>query len=124
MSIRERRIFIREFSLLVSIGIHDFERKAPQRVVFNIEVVLAGPGGDADDDIARVLDYDEIRTRVRTLAAGRHFNLQETLCQEILEALQSLPGVARIRLSTEKPDVYADCAAVGYALDWVAEDDA
>ena len=33
----ERRIFIRDFRLQVSIGIHDFEKEGPQTVVVNVD---------------------------------------------------------------------------------------
>ena len=37
----DRRLFIRDFKLQVSIGIHDFEKKAPQSVVVNVDLLLA-----------------------------------------------------------------------------------
>ena len=39
-----RRIFLRDFRLQVSIGIHDFEKEGPQTVVVNVDL-RAGAGG-------------------------------------------------------------------------------
>jgi dihydroneopterin aldolase len=39
----ERRIFIRDMRLPVSIGIYDFELAKPQAVVINVELLLADP---------------------------------------------------------------------------------
>jgi dihydroneopterin aldolase len=39
-----RRIFLRDFRLKVSIGIHDFEKEGPQTVVVNLDLCLAQPG--------------------------------------------------------------------------------
>jgi len=122
MLIRRSRIFVRDLVLPVSMGIHDFERAAPQRVVINVEIELAGPATDPSDDIANVLNYDQVTERIRALVKDRHFNLQETLCRDIAASLAALPGIARMRLSTAKPDVYADCAAVGYELEVEVED--
>ena len=47
------------------------------------------------------------------LAGSRHFNLQETLVDAILDLCLAQPGVIEARVSTEKPDVYKDCR-VGY----------
>jgi dihydroneopterin aldolase len=116
MTISRRRIFFRDLELQVSIGIHDFEQNGPQRVVINIDLELDGGDAEIGDDIANVLDYDRVRERIATLIDGRHFNLQETLCHDIVASLSDLPGVDRIRVSTEKPDVYPDCDAVGYEL--------
>ena len=109
----ERRIFLRDFRLKVSIGIHDFEKTAPQTVVVNADLLLAEPEKAHGDRIANVLNYDTIHEGIVALAGSRHFNLQETLVEAILELCLAQPGVVEARVSTEKPDVYKDCR-VGY----------
>ena len=109
----DRRLFIRDFRLQVSIGIHDFERKAPQTVVVNVDLLLAEPAKAHDDRIANVLNYDTVHDGIVALAKSRHFNLQETLVEAILDLCFAQPGVIEARVSTEKPDVYQDCR-VGY----------
>jgi dihydroneopterin aldolase len=108
-----RRIFIRDFRLKVSIGIHDFEHKTPQTVVVNADLFL-GPTEKAHGDrIANVLNYDTVHDGIIALAKSRHFNLQEALVDAILDLCLVQPGVIEARVSTEKPDVYGDCR-VGY----------
>ncbi len=109
----DRRIFIRDFRLQVSIGIHDFEKEAPQTVVVNVDLRLAPPGQAHNDRIANVLNYDTVHDGIVALAKSRHFNLQETLVEAILDLCLLQPGVVEARVSTEKPDVYKDCR-VGY----------
>jgi dihydroneopterin aldolase len=109
----QRRLFIRDLRLLVSIGIHDFELKKPQTVVVNVDLLLAPPVRAHDDDIANVLDYDIVHDGILALARGRHFNLQETLVDAILDLCLAQPAVMEARVSTEKPEVYRDCR-VGY----------
>lgn len=109
----ERRIFIRDFRLQVSIGIHDFEKEGPQTVVVNVDLLLEPAAGAHGDRIANVLNYDVVHDGIVTLAKSRHFNLQETLVEAVLDLCLSQPGVVEARVSTEKPDVYKDCR-VGY----------
>jgi 7,8-dihydroneopterin aldolase/epimerase/oxygenase len=109
----DRRIFIRDFRLQVSIGIHDFEKKAPQTVVVNVDLLLASPAKAHGDRIANVLNYDTIHDGIVALAKSRHFNLQETLVEAILDLCLTEPSVVEAHVSTEKPDVYKDCR-VGY----------
>jgi len=109
----DRRIFIRDFRLPVSIGIHDFEKTAPQTVVVNVDLLLAPADKAHADRIANVLNYDVVHDGILALAQSRHFNLQETLVDAILDLCLTQPGVAEARVSTEKPDVYKDCR-VGY----------
>ncbi len=54
----DRRIFIRDFRLQVSIGIHDFEKTAPQTVVVNVDLLMAPQDKAHNDRIANVLNYD------------------------------------------------------------------
>ena len=88
----DRRIFIRDFRLQVSIGIHDFEKKAPQSVVVNIDLWLAPADKAHGDRIANVLNYDTVHDAIKALAESRHFNLQETLVDAILDNLVISPA--------------------------------
>ena len=114
-----RRIRLEDFRIPVSIGIHDFERDAPQIVIVNVELELAADWRDPGDSIERALDYDFLRNGIVALVAGRHFNLQETLCQEILQLCLERPGLRRVTVSTRKPDVYPDCKSIGFEIEAV-----
>lgn len=114
-----RTIFLRDFEVIASIGIHTFERQNPQRIIIDVELFLApdAAGGDGEDRIETVLDYDFLRERIRKIVEGRHFNLQETLCAEILDLCLARAEVAGARVSTRKPDVYPDCDSVGVEME-------
>ena len=109
-----RRLFLRDHEVRINIGVHDFEKRAEQRVVINVDlyVPLAASTPRADR-LDEVLDYDFIRTTVAERVQRGHIHLQETLCDDLLAALLAHPQVRAARVSTEKPDVYPDCAAVG-----------
>lgn len=109
-----RRLFIRDFELPVRIGVHDFEQHAAQRMRFNVDLwVPLAHSTPRADDIGEVVDYDFVRERIRERVERGHVQLQETLADELLQALLAHPGVRAARVATEKPDVYPDCAAVG-----------
>lgn len=109
-----RRIFLRGLSRRVRIGIHDFERAAAQRILFDIDLyvplVQTTPQRDRIDE---VVDYDFVRSEVTRITERGHIDLQETLCDAVLAALLAHPLVVAARVSTRKPDVYDDCEAVG-----------
>jgi dihydroneopterin aldolase len=113
---RRRRVMLEDFDLPVDIGFHDFEVGAPQRLLVTIEVWLDEASFAATDDVADAWDYDFLRSSVRQLVTGRRFNLQETLVREIYALVAARKGVAGLRVSTRKPDVYPDCGAVGIEL--------
>lgn len=109
----DRRLFLRDLKLTVSIGIHDFELEKPQTVIVNVDLFLGEPAKAHGDDIANVLDYDVVHDGIVKLASSRHFNLQETLVEEILDLCMRAPQVVEARVSSEKPEIFKDCR-VGY----------
>lgn len=114
-----RRIRLEEFAVMVSIGIHEAERQAPQRVLIDVEIELADAWHGEGDRIDRALDYDFLRRAILGLVAGRHFNLQETLAGEILKACLAEGGIRRVRVATRKPDIYPDCKSIGFEIEAV-----
>ena len=109
-----RRVFLRNFQVMSNIGVHDFEKRGEQRVLFNVELYV--PLADSTpkhDELHEVLDYDFIRNTIEQRLSQGHTHLQETLCDEIARTLLAHPKVRAVQLSTQKPDVYPDCDAVG-----------
>jgi dihydroneopterin aldolase len=109
-----RRIFLRDYELPVSIGVHAFEQGKAQRLRFNIDLyVPLAASTPREDRLAEVVDYDFVREVIRERVERGHVQLQETLADDILARLLAHPGVKAARVRTEKPDVYPDCDAVG-----------
>ena len=109
-----RRLFLRNHEVLVDIGIHDFEQVAPQRVLINVDLYVPLESTTPKSDrIDEVVDYDFVRHAVAERIAQGRIALQETLADDLLTRLLAHPGVRAARVSTEKPDVYPDCDAVG-----------
>jgi dihydroneopterin aldolase len=109
-----RRLFLRDYVVPVRIGAHDFEKLAPQRLVFNVELFVPyAASTPSDDQLSEVVDYDFVRKVIAARVQQGHVELQETLCDDLATQLLSHPGVQAVRLSTCKPDVYPDCAGVG-----------
>ena len=113
---QSRRIFLRNFDTRISIGVHDFEKQAKQRVVINVDLYLEPAGRIQRDHISETVDYDFLRREIAALADSGHFHLQETFCEKILAMCLARPGVTAARVSSEKPEVYPDCEAVGFEI--------
>jgi 7,8-dihydroneopterin aldolase/epimerase/oxygenase len=117
-----RRLFLRDYTVNIDIGVHDFEKLAPQRVLINVDLyvpmALSTPRAD---ELVEVVDYDFIRSSVLARVAQGHIQLQETLADDVLKLMLAHPRVRAARVSTAKPDVYADCAAVGVEVFGIKE---
>lgn len=115
-----RKLFIRRHEVLANIGVHAFEKIAPQRLWIDAELYIPYDTSTPNQDhIGEVVDYDFIRTVVADRISKGHIGLQETLCDELAHALLNHPGVRAVRLSTCKPDVYPDSEAVGVEVFFV-----
>ena len=111
---RCRRLFLQDYEVWINIGVHDFEKKGEQRVLINVDLyVRLADSTPTADKLDEVLDYDFIRRSVMGRVARGHIHLQETLADDLLALMLAHPHVAAASVSTAKPDVYPDCAAVG-----------
>ena len=109
-----RRLFLRNYVVNINIGVHDFEKRGEQRVVINVDLyVPLAQSTPTADELHEVVDYDFIRRTVAERVQQGHIQLQETLADDLLKAMLQHPRVRAARVSTEKPDVYPDCDAVG-----------
>lgn len=109
-----RRLFLQAHELPVRIGVHDFEQQGPQRLRIDVDLfVPLATTTPRRDRLDEVVDYDFIRAAIAARVAQGPIGLQETLCDDLAARLLAHPQVRAVRVATSKPDVYADCAAVG-----------
>ena len=109
-----RRLFLRDYEVWINIGVHDFEKRGEQRVLINVDLYIPlALSTPKSDELHEVVDYDFIRRSVSERVQRGHIHLQETLCDDVLALMLAHPRVKAARVSTEKPDVYPDCEAVG-----------
>ncbi len=101
-------IELAEQEVAIVIGLHDHEKLAPQRVLISVQVLTEDVGGSATDFV----DYDAIADHIRR-RAGTRIETQEDLVLAIHAFVSALPGVQAARVSSKKPDIFADCAWVG-----------
>jgi dihydroneopterin aldolase len=119
-----RRLFLRNYEVFINIGVHEFEKRGEQRVVINVELfVPLAQTTPVDDKLHEVVDYDFMRATIADRVGRGHIHLQETLCDDVARVLLAHPQVRAVCVSTEKPDVYPDCDAVGVEVFRIKEED-
>lgn len=96
----------------MGLGIHEVELAAPQRVMLTVWLTCEYGAARFADTIDSVVDYDFIRDGIGRLVASRHFQLQETLCEDVAALCFADPRVREVRVRSMKPDIYPD-ASVG-----------
>lgn len=109
-----RRLFLRNYAVLINIGVHDYEKKGEQRILINVDLFIPLIASTPkDDQLAEVVDYDFIRTTIAERMAKGHIHLLETLCDDVAKILLAHPKARAVRVSIEKLDLYPDCESVG-----------
>lgn len=116
IKVRQQRILIDSIEVMTDIGFHAFEIGVPQRLLISIELWIDPPAAPAGDDPQRAWDYDVVVQAVRALASERRYNLQETLVHAIFQRIASLHGIAALKVTSSKPDVYPDARGVGVEI--------
>lgn len=108
-------VIVRNLAIPISIGMHEHEKLAPQRLLVSVEAEIE-PVDANDDDLAATLDYDLLCDFIRSLSSRPHTGLQETVARQVLDFALGLPRVREVMVETRKPDVFTDCDYVGVRL--------
>ncbi len=114
------KILIRDLVLSCGIGVYPQERTAPQRVRFNLEIVVDRVTAETDDDINNVVSYEGIVTGIKQLCAGPHINLVETLAERVADICLAHGRVVHARVRVEKLDIFAEAGGVGVEIERTA----
>ena len=95
-----RRLFLRNYEVQVRLGVHDFERLGPQRILVNVDLyVPLSLSTPQSDQLHEVVDYDFIRSCIAQRVSQGHIQLQETLVDDLLQTFLAHPKVRRIQES-------------------------
>ena len=119
-----RHMFLRDMVLTTSIGVHPHEHAKPQRVRINVDLGVEDDGAlplsrspVGRDELARVVDYEKVADRVRSIVAAGHIRLVETLAERIAEACLADSRVNSARVRVEKLDIFADATSAGVEIE-------
>ncbi len=111
------RLLIKDLTLKARIGIYPHERE-PQRVRINAEIEILGDPRPIGDDIANVISYEDLVSRIKDMIAAGHINLVETLAARIADICLADPRAVRALIRVEKLDIEPG-AAVGIEIERV-----
>lgn len=112
-----RHVFVRDLDLMALIGIYEFEKIDPQRIVVNIDLSVEEGEGPQDDEISHVVSYEIVVKKVEAIIAEGHINLVETLCEKIAAACLRDKRVVAARVRVEKPDIIKNARSVGVEIE-------
>ncbi len=110
-----RTLVIRDMELDCLIGVHAHEKRRRQRV--RISVDLETEAHAHDDDISRVLSYEELVVAIEETSSDGHMHLVETLADRIVDVCFAFPSVHQVRVTVLKPELLAGTGALGITIE-------
>jgi len=111
-----RKILISDLALLISIGIHDFEKTKKQEVKFNISIDINSSLVPNENNLNSIVNYETIVKTITKLAKNKHYELLETLAEDIFDQLFKNINIQKIKLKIEKTQIIKNTSAVGIEI--------
>ena len=105
-----KKIIIKDLTLLLSVGIHKFEKLKKQNVKFNIEITT---DANLKPDVKTIVNYESIINDIKKLTEKTHFELLETLSESIFDQIFKNKKIKKIKLKIEKLDIIKETKSVG-----------
>ena len=105
-----KKIIIKDLILLLSVGIHRFEKLKKQNVKFNIEITT---DPNLKPDARTIVNYESIINDIKKLTDRKHFELLESLSESIFDEIFKNKKVKKIKLKIEKLDIIKETKSVG-----------
>tara|TARA_B100001063_G_C16760170_1_gene555534 strand:- start:13 stop:399 length:387 start_codon:yes stop_codon:yes gene_type:complete len=105
-----KKIIVKDLILLLSVGIHQFEKLKKQKVKFNIEITT---DPNLKPDIKTIVNYESVINDIKRLTKKTHFELLESLSESIFDEIFKNKKIKKIKLKIEKLDIIKQTTSVG-----------
>ena len=105
-----KKIIIKDLILLLSVGIHQFEKLKKQKVKFNIEITT---DPNLKPDIKTIVNYENVIKVIKKLTEKTHYELLESLSETIFDEIFKNKKIKKIKLTIEKLDIIKETKSVG-----------
>ena len=110
-----KKILIENLTCSASVGVYEKEKLNKQKIIIDLEILLINKIKTHTDNLNDVADYGKFRRIVLDIINSKHFNLIETLADNLIKKIGAFEKVENIKLKITKPDVFEDCS-VSYEI--------
>ncbi len=105
-----KKIIIKDLILLLSVGIHKFEKLKKQNVKFNVEITT---DPNLKPDVKTIVNYESVINDIKKLTEKTHFELLESLSESIFDEMFKNKKIKKVKLKIEKLDIIKETKSVG-----------
>ena len=112
----KRKVIINDLILFISIGIHDFEKIKKQIVKFNIIIDINPLLTPIEKKLNSIVNYETVVKDVTKLTKNKHYELLESLAEDIFFILFKNTNIKKIKLKIEKTQIIKNTSSVGIEI--------
>ena len=109
-------LFLEDIVRDVDIGVHDFEIGNPQKIRFDMYVIISNIQNPLNDDLNEVLNYEYLITSLENILSLGRFSLLETLANRLLEEISAPKSVKAASVVITKLDVLDGDGRLGCSM--------
>tara|TARA_Y100000588_G_C13445297_1_gene581655 strand:+ start:51 stop:428 length:378 start_codon:yes stop_codon:yes gene_type:complete len=106
-----QKIFVKNLEVECMVGVKIHEKKIKQKVI--ISSFLKVDHIEHKDEIKNVISYESVVNIIREITSKKHFNLVESIAENIASSCLQLTGCLEAEVIVEKTEVLKGKATVG-----------
>jgi FolB domain-containing protein len=111
------QIFIKDLTARGIIGVHEWERQAPQEIVINIVLYADLHKAGDNDDLGESIDYQSVAEKVLAHAETAHKLTVEGLAADLADLCLKNARVEKVCVKVEKPGAIKFARSVGVQIE-------
>ena len=109
-------LFLEDIVKDVDIGVHDFEIGNPQKVRFEIYVMMSDIQNPNKDDLSEVLNYEYLIDSLNNVLSLGRYSLLETLANRLLEEVSAPTSVKAASVVITKLEILDGDGRLGCSM--------
>ncbi|MEM9097599.1 MAG: dihydroneopterin aldolase [Pseudomonadota bacterium] len=110
------QIFLSAYVREIEIGAYEEEFGVTQKVQFDIAVEVTRNTAHLDDQVSRVINYDDLIAAITALIEGPRISLLETFAEQLATRLLANPLALKAKIRIEKIDRLPGDAGLGIEI--------
>ncbi len=109
-------IYIRDLLLRTEVGFNPHEIGKKQDLLINISIYFDLQGEGVSDNPSEALDYKAICKSIIVKVESKHFNLIETVANEIVQILMKIERIKKVDVTVDKPNALRFSRSVAFRM--------
>ncbi|MGY5450580.1 dihydroneopterin aldolase [Agarivorans sp. MS3-6] len=111
------KVFIKELTVLATIGAYEWEKQIKQKLVIDLEMAWDNRPSALTDDLSLALDYAAVSQAVSDLVTGQAHELVETVAEKVAALVLTQFSVPWLKVTINKPGAVPFATSVGVQIE-------